>query len=234
MYLKELEELANEKILAMKDEWDAYARFGEALSILKEIKAKQSEQKAEIKKLLAGELDHKKVSASVQELMRPKDEDVQIIREGEEEFVDTKQVVSTHSIVEKEMNQENNHEADIEALISKLEHTAKELRDIPGFHKISAELLEKADRLQSRSFTVALFGAFSAGKSSFANALIGEKILPVSPNPTTAAINKIMPVTAEYPHGTVKVFVKSEKSCLQILIVRYKSLINKHNHLLKL
>ncbi|MCA1027186.1 dynamin family protein [Cytobacillus kochii] len=211
LYLKELEELANEKILAMKDEWDAYARFGEALNILQEIKAKQSEQKAEIKKLLAGELDHKKVSASVQELMRPKDEDVQIIREGEEEFVDNKQVVTTHSIVEKEMNQENNHEADIEAQISKLEHTAKELRDIPGFHKISAELLEKADRLQSRSFTVALFGAFSAGKSSFANALIGEKILPVSPNPTTAAINKIMPVTAEYPHGTVKVFVKSEK-----------------------
>lgn len=49
MYLKELEELANEKILAMKDEWDAYARFGEALNILQEIKAKQSEQKQKLR-----------------------------------------------------------------------------------------------------------------------------------------------------------------------------------------
>ncbi|MED4609937.1 dynamin family protein, partial [Paenibacillus validus] len=60
-------------------------------------------------------------------------------------------------------------------------------------------------------FTIALFGAFSAGKSSFANALIGERVLPVSPNPTTAAINKIMPPDPEagWPHGTAKVRMKS-------------------------
>ena len=60
---------------------------------------------------------------------------------------------------------------------------------------MASELAQKADRLENQSFTVALFGAFSAGKSSFANALIGDRLLPVSPNPTTAAINKIMPLT---------------------------------------
>ena len=62
---------------------------------------------------------------------------------------------------------------------------------------------------------MALFGAFSAGKSSFANALIGENILPVSPNPTTAAINKIKPVDQDHPHGTVLVKVKQNEQLLQ-------------------
>ena len=56
-------------------------------------------------------------------------------------------------------------------------------------------LRKKAERLEGQEFTVALFGAFSAGKSSFSNALIGENILPVSPNPTTATINRIRPVS---------------------------------------
>lgn len=85
---------------------------------------------------------------------------------------------------------------------------------LPGFKKLSVELAEKANRLKQRGFTVALFGAFSAGKSSFANALIGEKVLPVSPNPTTAAINKIKPVTAEHGHGTVLVKFKETEAML--------------------
>jgi GTPase Era involved in 16S rRNA processing len=80
-----------------------------------------------------------------------------------------------------------------------------------GMNRFVHELTEKANRLEHRTFTVALFGAFSAGKSSFANALIGEKVLPSSPNPTTATINKIVPPTEEYPHGTVIVQVKSDK-----------------------
>ncbi|UOK56794.1 dynamin family protein [Bacillus sp. OVS6] len=88
------------------------------------------------------------------------------------------------------------------------------MRDIPGFHMLSASLLEKAQSLQNKSFTVALFGAFSAGKSSFANALLGEKLLPSSPTPTTATINKIVPVTADKPHGLIEVKFKSEEAFL--------------------
>lgn len=97
----------------------------------------------------------------------------------------------------------------------KLQQAARLVADLPGFRKLAAELTEKAGRLEQRGFTVALFGAFSAGKSSFANALIGKKVLPVSPNPTTAAINKIRPVNASCPHGTVLVKLKEAEALLE-------------------
>jgi small GTP-binding protein len=92
-----------------------------------------------------------------------------------------------------------------------LYRTAQLIADVKGMNRFVKELTEKARRLENRSFTVALFGAFSAGKSSFANALIGGKVLPVSPNPTTATINKIVPPTMERPHGTVIVQLKARE-----------------------
>ncbi|MDQ0058122.1 dynamin family protein [Paenibacillus harenae] len=73
---------------------------------------------------------------------------------------------------------------------------------------------DKANRLQNSRFTIALFGAFSAGKSSLANALIGEPVLPVSPNPTTAAINRLVPPTPERQHGTALVVMKTSEAIL--------------------
>ncbi|MDR6549563.1 dynamin family protein [Paenibacillus qinlingensis] len=86
---------------------------------------------------------------------------------------------------------------------------------LPSMRSLARSMREKADRLRQRTFTIALFGAFSAGKSSFANALIGERVLPVSPNPTTAAINKIMPPTEGWPHGTAKVKMKKADAILE-------------------
>src|SRR5690606_618933 len=82
---------------------------------------------------------------------------------------------------------------------------ARLMDDIPALRSVAASLQAKTERLRNSRFTLALFGAFSAGKSSFANALIGEGILPVSPNPTTAAINQIVPPTDEWEHGTARV-----------------------------
>ncbi|MCA1321178.1 dynamin family protein [Bacillus tianshenii] len=90
-----------------------------------------------------------------------------------------------------------------------LKKAAGYLHNLEGFQSVVQDLKNKQQKLDKQSFTVALFGAFSAGKSSFANALLGEYILPVSPNPTTASINKISPVTKECPHGTVSVQMKS-------------------------
>ncbi|MBD2848649.1 dynamin family protein, partial [Paenibacillus sp. IB182496] len=73
----------------------------------------------------------------------------------------------------------------------------------------------KAERLRESRFTIALFGAFSAGKSSLANALIGDTALPVSPNPTTAAINRIVPPDAEHPHGTARIAMKSRPAMME-------------------
>ena len=90
-----------------------------------------------------------------------------------------------------------------------LKTSAQLLQSLPGFQKISRELADKAQRLEKKGFTVALFGAFSAGKSSFANALLGASVLPVSPNPMTAAINKIKPIEPGYEHGKVIVKLKA-------------------------
>jgi pentapeptide MXKDX repeat protein len=54
------------------------------------------------------------------------------------------------------------------------------------------DLTALSTRLAHSRFTIALFGAFSAGKSTLANALLGAQILPSSPNPTTATVNRIM------------------------------------------
>jgi replication fork clamp-binding protein CrfC len=86
---------------------------------------------------------------------------------------------------------------------------SRHVYDLPGFHEEVEILQQKAERLKNQTFTIALFGAFSAGKSSVANCLLGDMVLPVSPNPTTAAINKILPPTNDYTHGTVRVFLKS-------------------------
>lgn len=79
----------------------------------------------------------------------------------------------------------------------------------------TSHLQEKRRRLENKQFTIALFGAFSAGKSSFANALLGEALLPVSPNPTTATINKILPPTDVNCHGTIIVHMKKEENVLK-------------------
>src|SRR5699024_5907818 len=92
------------------------------------------------------------------------------------------------------------------------------VESLPGFQSIVDDLKDKQHRLDNRTLTIALFGAFSAGKSSFANALLGEGLLPSSPNPTTAVINRIKPVTGEYTHGTVVIHLKDEATLVNDLI----------------
>ncbi|QPA32728.1 dynamin family protein [Thermaerobacillus caldiproteolyticus] len=105
----------------------------------------------------------------------------------------------------------------VQRAIEHLRKAAHFIDGIAGMNRLVHELTEKAKRLEHRTFTVALFGAFSAGKSSFANALMGERVLPSSPNPTTATINKIVPPTHECPHGTVIVQLKTSQQLLKDL-----------------
>ncbi|MFC3791098.1 dynamin family protein [Paenibacillus sp. GCM10012307] len=95
-----------------------------------------------------------------------------------------------------------------------LERAAGLLEPHEPLAQAAASMRGKAARLAQSRFTIALFGAFSAGKSSFANALIGQRALPVSPNPTTAAINRIVPPDREYPHGSAKIVMKSREAML--------------------
>ncbi|SFX27740.1 Dynamin family protein [Thermoactinomyces sp. DSM 45891] len=96
------------------------------------------------------------------------------------------------------------------------------LQEIRGVRTVLAEIHSKRRRAEKKQFTVALFGAFSAGKSSFANALIGAKILPVSPRPMTATINQICPPDDRNVHGQVLLKVKSAEMLLAELAAIYR------------
>ncbi|WP_282019777.1 dynamin family protein [Planomicrobium okeanokoites] len=98
---------------------------------------------------------------------------------------------------------------DENAVLSRALNTSSALSPIRGFEETADYLKRKASRLEGQEFTIALFGAFSAGKSSFSNALMGETVLPVSPNPTTATINRIRPVSENHPHETADVRLKT-------------------------
>ena len=107
------------------------------------------------------------------------------------------------------------HGKRMERKAADLQAASSLIEGLPSMRSIARSMREKSERLRQRTFTIALFGAFSAGKSSFANALIGERVLPVSPNPTTAAINKIMPPQEGWPHGTAKVKMKKTDAIMQ-------------------
>ncbi|MFC0299658.1 dynamin family protein [Virgibacillus soli] len=106
-----------------------------------------------------------------------------------------------------------------------LEKTIAELEDLSGFDSLVADLKVKHRKLSNRSLTIAFFGAFSAGKSSLINALVGERVLPSSPNPTTAVINRILPVTNDYQHGTVKIKIKSAEKVTDELVAITETLL---------
>src|SRR5699024_3392011 len=101
-------------------------------------------------------------------------------------------------------------EYNVSEIIAAIDGVVDEAASMKGFQTVIKELKQKKDRLENRELTIALFGTFSAGKSSFSNALLGERVLPVSPNPTTAVINRIRPTTDQYRSGTVVITYKSD------------------------
>lgn len=86
---------------------------------------------------------------------------------------------------------------------------AELLRREPAMASAARSLAARAEDLAGGRFTLALFGAFSAGKSSFANALLGEEVLPVSPHPATAAVNRILAPEGDFRHASAVVTMKT-------------------------
>jgi len=201
------------KIIRLEKEIQQLKVFAEAWQGIKLIKDNLQLYRVEIEKLLNGEFQKEKYDEKLNELLAEEMEEAEIIDEINEPTESNEKEVSSEMRVEQtsEIKSVMSTKEKTAALIEKLQYTADAISDVPGFKKMAAELVQKAERLAQKQFTVALFGAFSAGKSSFANALIGEKVLPVSPNPTTAAINKIMPTNETYDHGTVIVKVKESE-----------------------
>lgn len=105
-----------------------------------------------------------------------------------------------------------------------LDQAADLLASIPSLRSLTKEWKEKAERLRQNQFTICLFGAFSAGKSSFANALLGSHVLPVSPNPTTAAINQVLPLSEQHPAGSAMIKMKSRSHVEEEIAISLKRL----------
>ena len=110
------------------------------------------------------------------------------------------------------------------AVLQRANKLSELLTVLPEFKEAASMIKRKALRVEKQQFTIALFGAFSAGKSSFSNALMGANVLPVSPNPTTAAINKIHPVSENHPHNTADVKLKTKEQLLEDVTYAYSQL----------
>ena len=110
------------------------------------------------------------------------------------------------------------------AVLKRANKIAEALEELQAFKEAANVIERKAKRVEKQQFTIALFGAFSAGKSSFSNALMGANVLPVSPNPTTAAINKIHPISEKHPHNTADVTFKSKDQLLEDVSFAYSQL----------
>ncbi|MDY0405770.1 dynamin family protein [Virgibacillus sp. 179-BFC.A HS] len=123
-------------------------------------------------------------------------------------YTKNKQNKTGDSIREKQKEVPNQS---IASVLSMTEKTIDTISGLQGLQSIIKDLRMKQERLHNRTVTIALFGAFSAGKSSFVNALIGEDVLPSSPNPTTAAITRMMASNNQHRHGTAVVHLKSEQ-----------------------
>lgn len=79
-----------------------------------------------------------------------------------------------------------------EETIHRLKRAIDAVQSLPRSDREVKELAETLQKLENRQQMVAVFGAFSAGKSSLLNAFAGQSLLAVSPNPTTAAVTHIL------------------------------------------
>ncbi|UXH44705.1 dynamin family protein [Rossellomorea vietnamensis] len=203
--INEIENSSPEENAGMEEE---LAELQKKTGIIYQWNSLNEEKDAQIRRLTKAEVDPKRAETIMskwtvkwkeREEMYTLASDVVLDRKG-----DTGQ--------ERDINQSPDVKVQLsskEEAIQRLEAMADVFRKYKGFTKMAHLLDGKRERLSNQSFTIALFGAFSAGKSSFANALLGRKVLPVSPNPTTASINRINPVSEECEHETAHVHIKT-------------------------
>ncbi|WP_010284004.1 dynamin family protein [Bacillus timonensis] len=197
----------------IKTELEKYKGYQDAFETLKKFEAIRTGHLTQLYDMMNGKSEWTGAD-SIEKLLSRFVENVQISSTEEILQEMEKQKETTPTTVEKRVRQQKESKGSSEQAILHLENAHELIKPITGLSMLAKDIQEKAYRLKHKHFTVALFGAFSAGKSSFANALMGKHALPVSPNPTTATINKITFPTDEHKHGTVLVKIKSTNQLL--------------------
>ncbi|MGG3575045.1 dynamin family protein [Bacillus gobiensis] len=129
-------------------------------------------------------------------------------------------VVKHHEPVHERghIKESENKQLPVQNYLNLFENLASSIAEVDLIKSQWTNFYQKTERLKTKQFTIALFGAFSAGKSSFANALLGEKILPSSPTPTTATINKIVKPVHSHQNRTAEIVFKSVEEIEQELV----------------
>ncbi len=97
--------------------------------------------------------------------------------------------------------------------IDQFEYLLKILKPHPRYAEFAAIINEKLKRIHDGKVNISVFGGFSAGKTTFINALMGEARLTASPNPTTATITEIS------NEGESRALYKTEADIVQSLQV---------------
>src|SRR6476620_4157471 len=85
----------------------------------------------------------------------------------------------------------------------------------------ASKVKQLGEKLEKREFTIAFCGHFSAGKSTMINTVIGEKLLPSSPIPTSANLVRVKS-GEEY----AKVFFKKDQPRLYLAPYDYELVKN--------
>ncbi|MCH1627346.1 dynamin family protein [Ferdinandcohnia quinoae] len=201
----------------LKVELNQYLEYMDSIAALEKLKRNRNELRQSLQEILTGKYQGRNVNIAdfIAEFIKEEIEissTEEILNEIEKRQVEEKRSLEDDS---NSKGKVLNGKTNANKTIQHLKKAEELIKPITGLSTIANDMKDKASRLENNQFTVALFGAFSAGKSSFANALMGEQILPVSPNPTTATINKITFPTTEHQHGTVVVKLKSEQQLLQ-------------------
>lgn len=168
---------------------------------------KETKQQFENKKQAAKNWLHQNESKELQEQIEkvsiqeaPRDiPEMHIVQE-------TESLISTEEYTEETAAVKQMDESIIPAVESYLE----KFMEKPLFQNEKQALSREVHQFKNNHIKISLFGAFSAGKSSFINAMLGSNVLPVSPHPTTAAINRVLKSDDTHDHGTVDLHLKEE------------------------
>ncbi|SNZ10108.1 Dynamin family protein [Terribacillus aidingensis] len=195
--------------------------FEQAEQLEKQEKQKAAENERIQQKINQLQLDLKEISVDINQT--EDDMETEAIDQAKQAIADRYEVKNSTDLLRTEaaakpaeLEQEVQAQTDLESkllpeeMAKHLEKAAAALTEVEGFQSAIEDLKNRKEKLTNQDYTLVLFGAFSAGKSSFANALLGESLLPVSPNPTTASINMLKQATKTHPHQTVVVKWKSQ------------------------